>query len=112
MNKKLISAAALATLLALPVASFAAFDPGPYPSTTVGWSINTFLGKIFDILWPIVFAAIIILFVVAGFLFLTAKGDVEQIEKARQAAIWGAIGTAVIVIGFSIVNLVKTLLAL
>lgn len=61
-------------------------------------TIEGFLLQIIDIL--LIFALPIIVFFImyAGFLYVTARGDVEQIKKARTALTWSVVG-GVIVLG-------------
>lgn len=74
--------------------------PNPAPNQWIVQNIN----YLFSLLWPVVVAAVIIFFGYAGFEFLTAQGDDTKLTKARQALIWGTIGVAVVIIGFSIVQ--------
>ncbi len=65
-------------------------------------TIPKFLTKIIEIL--LVFATpIIILYIMyAGFLFVTARGNTEQISTARTALLWAIVG-GVIVLGTEII---------
>jgi hypothetical protein len=107
MNKKLIAATALTVLLALPLFTLA-FNAGAIPTNANNnFNISDLLDTVFSIFWPVVVAVVIILFVVAGFLFLTAQGDPGKVAQARQAVIWGVVGVAVILLGFAIVAIVR-----
>ena len=55
-------------------------------------TILEFILKVIDVL--LIFAVpIIILFIMyAGFLFVTARGNEEQIKKARRALLWAVVG--------------------
>lgn len=65
-------------------------------------TIAGFLTNVLDVL--LVFATpIIILFIMyAGFLFVTARGNEGQIEKARAALLWAVVG-GVILLGAKII---------
>lgn len=48
------------------------------------------------------------LVVYAGFIWMTAQGNSERIEKARNIMIWSALGVAVMLLSYIIVNFVFT----
>ncbi len=55
----------------------------------------------------------VIFIIWAGFLFVTARGDVKQIEQAKSTFMWTVIGTAILlgayIIASALVNLVQGL---
>jgi len=55
-------------------------------------------------------AIVVVLFVVAGILFLTAQGAPEKLATARSAFLWGVVGVAVGIIAYSIVLIVAGVL--
>jgi hypothetical protein len=65
-------------------------------------TVNEFIVKVIEVL--IVFAVpIIVLFIMySGFLFVTARGDVEQIKTARRALLWSVLG-GVIALGAKLI---------
>lgn len=79
--------------------------PGQLCNPLKSQSIGEFLNKILDVL--LVFALPIIVFFImyAGFLFVTARGDTGQIEKARTALLWSVVG-GVIVLGAKVISAV------
>ena len=109
MNKKLIAASVLTFLLATPVVMLA-FNPGPQPNTVTGLSIGDLIDIVFSILWPIAIAFFIVMFVLAGFQFLTARGNPEQVAQARQFVIWGLVGVAVALLAWSIPFVIKNMI--
>lgn len=108
MNKKLIISSASALLLALP-ALMLAFSPGNVPNN-VSVTIGGLVDIIFNILWPIAVAFFIIMFILAAFLFATARGDPEKVKQARDAVIWGVVGVVVALLAFSIVFIIRTMI--
>ncbi len=66
-------------------------------------TIDDFLFKLIDVI--LVFATpIIILFIMyAGYLFVTAAGNAEQISSARTALLWSVVG-GVIVLGAKLIS--------
>jgi len=56
-----------------------------------------------------IFGAIaVIMFLVAGILFLTANGAPEKLQAAKSAFIWGIAGVVVGIIAFSIIAIVSS----
>ena len=109
MNKKIAFTSAVSALMALPAVILAAFDPGGVPNTVTSINIIDLVDLIFSILWPITVAFFIIMFVLAAYLFATAR-DPEKIKQARNAVIWGIVGVFVALIAFSIVFIIRNLL--
>jgi hypothetical protein len=108
MNKKTI--ATVVALMALPLVSMAAFNAGPVPNAVPGLTINTLIDTVFSILWPVAVAFFIIMFMVAAFLFFSARGSAEKVEEARQFVIWGVVGVVVALLAFSIPFIVRNTL--
>ena len=58
-----------------------------------------------------VFGAIaVVMFVIAGIMFLTAQGNPEKVQAARSAFLWGIAGVVVGIIAFSIIAIVRSFL--
>ena len=53
----------------------------------------------------------VVMFVMAGILFLTARGAPEKVQEARGAFMWGVAGVVVGIIAFSIVAIVGSFLS-
>jgi len=105
MNKKLITLIST-TLLMFPVLAFAFGVPLPnYPI-----SISDAIDRIFLFIWPLFIAFAIIMFIVAGFIYLTAHGEPGKVKTAGQAVMWGAVGVGVGVLAFSIPTIVSVML--
>lgn len=103
MNKKTLGAVAAITLI-LPILAFAQVSDTP-PGATFG-SLTDLGGKIVQQVWVVFTVLAIIMFVVAGILFLTSQGDPEKITKARSAFIWGVAGVVVGILAYTIISLV------
>ncbi len=104
MSKKISVALILASVLTLPLLALA-FTPPPMPNVAGNQSLSIpgIIDTTFNLIWPVLMAVVIIMFALAGFMFLTAQGNETKIATARQAVIWGCVGVAVILMGFSIV---------
>lgn len=105
MNKKLVIVSASALALLMPFVSMAI----PAPTTPGGGGFNLLLlvNRILDLLWILFIAFAVIMFVVAGFMFLTARGEPEAVKDARNFVIYGIVGVAVGVIAFSLPFLIQ-----
>lgn len=112
MNRKLIAVTTASLALVMPLLSLAVtgIGTGGTSEPNVGFSgnISSILGNITNLVWLVFVTIAIIMFVVAGILFLTAQGDSEKLSTARNAALWGVIGVAVAIIGYAIIYLVRT----
>ncbi len=106
MNKKLIAISATAVLLAMPLVSLA-FTPGNIPNAVPSLNISTLIDVIFSIIWPVVVAFAIIMFILAAFMFFNAQGDPEKVASARNAVLWGVVGMVVALLAFSIPFIVR-----
>lgn len=109
MNKKLIASAVSAMVLALP-SMMLAFNPGGIPNAVPGLSINTLVDVVFSIIWPVVVAFVIIVFIISAFIFLTAQGDPAKVAQGRLAVIWGVVGVVVALLAWSIPFIVRNTL--
>ena len=105
MNKKIAPTFTALTLLFLPVAVLAINIPSFPPGANV--NVMTIIDAVFSFIWPLFAGFSVVMFVIAGFMFLLANGDVTKAGGARSAVIWGSVGVAVGVLAFSIPFLVK-----
>jgi|SRR3989344_1198022 len=94
MNKKLITLASFGILLIFPLMAFA------IPSA-IG-NVVDIMQRILGFIWPVFVGFAIIMFIVAGFIFLTSQGDPGKAKTARDAVIWGVVGVIVGILAFSI----------
>ena len=94
----------LGVLLATPLVAFA--QPGQYPGDLIGVA-NYIISVFLSLLWIIAAAFVVIMFVIAGFKFLTAQGEQSKVAEARQAVIWGLVGVVVIVLAWSVVAFIS-----
>jgi len=66
--------------------------------------------SILQIIWPIFIGVSIFMFLISGFLFLTARGEPNRLQLARSSLIWGIVGVIVGILAFSIPFLISDLL--
>ena len=106
--KKIALGLILLSVLLLPVATLASDisavpTPPAIPTTLVG------LGEaIVRALWVVFVVIAIIMFVVAGILFVTSQGSPEKVALARQSFIWGIAGVVVAILAYTIVSVISS----
>lgn len=69
-------------------------------------SINQFIGKAINILMAFIGSITLLLYVFSGFLWMTASGNSEQVDKAKRILIWTTLGVAVMLFSYILVNLI------
>ncbi|OGZ64036.1 MAG: hypothetical protein A3A98_03775 [Candidatus Staskawiczbacteria bacterium RIFCSPLOWO2_01_FULL_40_39] len=73
--------------------------------------INAIIYRFLDmVLWPIFGGLVIVMFIYAGILFVTAQGDPSKISTARKAVLWAVVGIIVAFVAFSAVKLMREIL--
>ena len=111
MNKTQKSILSLAILCIIGVPVMALALTGDVPPTAGSISSLSDLIKNIEIAIWMIFAAIaVIMFVVAGILFLTAQGAPEKVQAARSAFMWGVVGVIVGIIAYSIIAIVSSVI--
>jgi hypothetical protein len=102
MNKKIYALACSVALASLPLLAFAQINanvpPALPPLTNNLWGV---IVGILTFIWPVFIGVGMLMFLIAGFVFLTAQGDPSKIKEARQAMIWGTVGIVVGILSFS-----------
>lgn len=101
MNKYIFTLLLLVTLLVAPVTIFATIDPGTLPQVKV-FSITDLVNAMLNFIWPAFSGFAVLMFILAGGLFLTAQGNPGRVENARLAVIWGIVGIVIGILAFSI----------
>lgn len=74
-------------------------------------SFSGLIGNIVNAVWVVFTVIVVIMFVVAGVLFLTAHGEPAKLQQAKTAVIWGTAGVAVGIIAFGIIYIVEHVIA-
>jgi hypothetical protein len=97
MKKSFITLLAI-ELLILPLAVFAVDYANLVPNI---------MGKITTIVWQFFTGLAVVMFIVAGFMFLTSSGDPGKINTAKGAVLWGVVGIVVAIAAYSITSMVR-----
>lgn len=110
MKKIKLTLASLGALL-LPVMALAQMEPNAPggPGTSVG-SLQQIIHALENAAGLIFGAIAVIMFVISGVYFLTAGGEPEKVQKARQAFLWGIAGVVVGILAFSIIAVVGSVI--
>lgn len=87
-------------LLILPLTVFAV--EAPYANL-----VPNIMNNIVTAVWQFFTGLAVIMFIVAGVLFLTSNGDPSKITTARHAVLWGVVGIIVAIAAFSITTIVR-----
>lgn len=61
-----------------------------------------------DILLPIASVLVVLAFIYSGFLYVKAQGNDKEIAKAHRALLYSAIGTAILLGAYAIMEVIKT----
>ena len=110
--KKIISIFALLVLIALPVVVFA-YEADPASTDTDGATVPAdlelvqIITNIADYAYTLLLVAAVIAFVWAGFMFLTAQGEPEKLNKAKMMVVYSIIGVLVSALSWGIVGLIR-----
>lgn len=103
MNKKLylISIVSLAMFPGMIFAQPGVFNGDIY--SVIDLIISVFL----NVLWTVAIAFVIVMFVIAGFKFFQAHGEPNKVSEAIRFVVWGLAGTVVIVLAWSVLQIVR-----
>jgi hypothetical protein len=101
--KKITLGLVLLGAMVLPVVAMA------QPAVTIG-SLQEVITKLENALWIIFGGVAVICFVIAGILFLTAAGNPEKVQQARNAFLWGVAGVVVGIVAYSIIAIVSSVI--
>ena len=110
--KKYLSALILTgaiVIFAAPILVSAQAIPTSLPQKTIATDtfVQNILIQVFTPLWQIAVGLAVIMFIVAGILFITSSGEPGKITSARNAVIWGVVGVIVATIAWGMVALVS-----
>jgi len=104
ISKQLLVSAALAALVLPALTGAVDFNP---PAGN-GFSVVGIVTLVLNLVWIVAVVFFIVMFVIAGFNFFRANGEAEELRTARNNAIYGVVGVVVAVLGWSMVQVVKS----
>lgn len=104
---KIVSSVAVLGLLLMPVVASAALNLHENLNsvgTNIGYntsgSLPTTIGNIIKVIIGLIGLIALIIFIVGGFLWMTAGGDEEQVKKAKDLMKNAVIGIAIVVLAY------------
>jgi type IV secretory pathway VirB2 component (pilin) len=101
LNKKIIAVALVALLV--PAVSVFGISQAP-PNVPLDNAID----KIVDVVFGVLIAVAVLMIIIAGFMFVTASGNDEQVKKARNMLLYAVVGVIVALLAKGIVEFLKT----
>jgi heme/copper-type cytochrome/quinol oxidase subunit 2 len=103
---KIIIFPSLVFIFLIPQLIFAVTLKNPIEAESFEALINSIINIIFMV--GVIVAPI--MFIVAGFFFLTAAGNPQQLEKAKKTMLWTAVGLFIILFAKGIISVLQSLL--
>lgn len=73
-------------------------------------SFEKLISKITDYVVGVISVLVILMFLIAGILFVISAGNPQRIDQAKKAAIYAAIGAAIALAGKGLIELIKTII--
>lgn len=110
--KRFLPALVLASLLVIPVVGLAndtGLQEAPEGPQT-GGELVLLIEKIGNWAFTILLVVAVVFLIIAGFWFVTAQGDPEKINKARQMLINALIGIAIALLAKGLVAVIGSIL--
>lgn len=74
------------------------------------WLNGIFTNILNKLVWPIFLGLVIIMFIYAGYLYLTAQGDSSKVATANKAVIFAIIGIVLALVSFSVVGIIRSII--
>ncbi len=108
--KKFLFILLMGILLTVPALYFvgAQVTEGPGEVLPDMGAVEGFLNTIIQWMWAIAAFVVVIFFLYAGFLFVTAGGNDDQINKAKGIVKWGLIGVVVMILAGSVMAIMQS----
>lgn len=106
-----LAASVALTVLVAPAVALGQWDQGLANAQSGGTPQGTLIGIIKTTMnWLLAVLGFfgIIGFVISGIMYLTAAGDEDRMEKAKNTMMWSIMGVIVALIGFVIIQAVNT----
>lgn len=80
------------------------------PITSAG-DVTRVISNVATFLFTSLMAVSVIVFIVAGFMYLTAGGNEQKVETATQAITYGVVGIVVAVFAYAIPKLIQAIIS-
>ncbi len=101
-KKKLAILASSVVLLSSPLLAFAQISTPATPTANTTLDVTGVINAILNLVWPLFIGFAVVMFLIAGFMFVVAQGDPKKVGDARMFVLWGVVGVAMGVLAFSL----------
>ena len=95
-KKNLILLFIFVILFIFPLVIHAAATPA-----TPNIDVTAIMCRVIDLIWIIFIGVTVVMFAIAGILYLTARGEPSKVSQANKAVIWGVVGVSVGILAWS-----------
>ena len=95
-------------ILSLLTVAFPAEAKISWPDPLNGNSLQTAAGGGLKYAISLVGVAALAMYVYAGFLWMIASGNSEQLKKARSILIWTTVGVGAVIFGYALIDFIVT----
>lgn len=109
INKKIIATIFCVALLVVPLVSVSALDLGGNYATATGLGtkdVRTTVSLIINVLLGLLGIVAVVIVIAGGFLWMTAAGNEEKVDKAKKLLGAGIIGLIIILCAYAIARFV------
>lgn len=83
---------------------------GPQPYWCNINDVTAFLGRVLNYLFTIFLIVAVIMFIWAGFVYLTAGGEAEKLKEAKSRITWGVVAVVIALLSTSFRFVIESLL--
>ena len=73
-------------------------------------SIQTLISRVTDYIFSIIGIIAVLMFVISGIFFVISAGDPGKVQKAKDIAIWAAVGAMIAIAGKGFIEVVKAVI--
>ncbi len=87
-----------------------ALSQGPPPIITHPDQLVGLLSSILGYVWTILGILVVLMFLYAGFMFITAAGNDDKISQARKMVMWSIVGIVVMLMAGGVMLLLENFL--
>jgi hypothetical protein len=110
MIKKILPVLAIMSFLVLPLFALGQGVPQPVPDQIVTAPTTapfTIVDRVVNLLFTVLLAASLVVIIVAAFYFLTAAGEPEKVQTARNLVIYAIIGIVVAIAARGLIGYIR-----
>jgi type IV secretory pathway VirB2 component (pilin) len=107
LNKKILAVALLVAFLVPTVLVFGNPVPGGLQGEPPNVPLDSALTKITNFVFSVLMIVAVLFIIIAGFMFITASGNDDQVKKARSMLLYAVVGVIVALLAKGIVEFLQ-----